>query len=132
MPMVSMRADSVAGSKIMTSSGRCTIDSSTRAATMEMSDHDPDLRRVFGFFEPDAARRIGPLIRRATDEVIATARTRRWHLDQCNRQEMAYLGVNIENIIRSEYDLGLGKAGMDFNVNGIDVDCKWSRNLYGW
>ncbi|KQX47308.1 MULTISPECIES: NaeI family type II restriction endonuclease [unclassified Streptomyces] len=87
---------------------------------------------AFDFFSPDVSRRMGAIIRKATDEVIATPRTRRWTLDQCNDQEKGYLGVNIENIVRGEYQLDEGSAGMDFDVRGVDVDCKWSRNFGGW
>ncbi|GIM95630.1 NaeI family type II restriction endonuclease [Paractinoplanes toevensis] len=94
------------------------------------ADRELDVATVF--FAPDAVGRMGAIIRKGTDEVIATARTRRWTLDQCNDQEKGYLGVNIENIVRGEYDLDDGLAGMDFDVNGVDVDCKWSRNFGGW
>jgi hypothetical protein len=93
---------------------------------------DPELDRVYDFFLPDVSERMGAIIRKGTNEVIATARTRRWTLDQCNDQEKAYLGVNIENIVRGDYDLHEGKAGMDFDIEGIDVDCKWSRRFGGW
>ncbi|BCJ51842.1 hypothetical protein Asp14428_33170 [Actinoplanes sp. NBRC 14428] len=93
---------------------------------------DRELDIATAFFAPDAVDRMGAIIRKGTDEVIATARTRRWTLDQCNDQEKGYLGVNIENIVRGEYDLDEGLAGMDFDVNGVDVDCKWSRNFGGW
>jgi restriction endonuclease NaeI len=93
---------------------------------------DHELDHVFEFFAPDAVDKMGAIIRQATDEVIATARTRRWTLDQCNDQEKSYLGVNIENIIRGEYDLKEGAAGMDFDVRSADVDCKWSRKFGGW
>ncbi|MFF5082143.1 NaeI family type II restriction endonuclease [Actinoplanes sp. NPDC000266] len=77
------------------------------------------------------AGKFGGLIRQATDEVIATHRTRRWHLDECSRQEMAYLGVNIENLIRDALGLDAGSR-MDFSVGGVDVDCKWTRNFGQW
>ncbi|MEU4594840.1 NaeI family type II restriction endonuclease [Micromonospora aurantiaca (nom. illeg.)] len=93
---------------------------------------DTELDIATAFFAPNAVDRMGAIIRKGTDEVIATARTRRWTLDQCNDQEKGYLGVNIENIVRGEYDLGEGLVGMDFDVNGVDVDCKWSRNFGGW
>jgi len=64
---------------------------------------------------------MGAIIRKGTDEVIAAARTRRCTLDQGNDQEKGYLGVNIENIVRGEYDPDGGMAGMDFDVNGADV-----------
>lgn len=93
---------------------------------------DPELDVVYDFFAPDVTSRMGAIIRKGKDEVIATARTRRWTLDQCNDQEKSYLGVNIENIVRSEYDLGEGATGPDFDVCSIDVDCKWSRNFGQW
>ncbi|MEU7943031.1 NaeI family type II restriction endonuclease [Microbispora bryophytorum] len=95
-------------------------------------EEDPELDIAFDFFAPDVTTKMGEIIRQATDEVIATARTRRWTLDQCNDQEKGYLGVNIENIIRGEYNLDEGVAGMDFDVQSVDVDCKWSRNFGGW
>ncbi|MEV8551213.1 NaeI family type II restriction endonuclease [Streptomyces glaucescens] len=95
-------------------------------------EDDPELAVVLEFFTPNVISRMGAIIRRATDEIIATPRTRRWTLDQCNDQEKAYLGVNIENIVRYEYQLNEGSAGMDFDVHGVDVDCKWSRNFGSW
>ncbi len=95
-------------------------------------EDDPELAVVFGFFVSNVCPRMGAIIRKATDEIIATSRTRRWTLDQCNDQEKSYLGVNIENIVREEYQLNEGSAGMDFDVRGVDVDCKWSRNFGGW
>jgi len=81
-----------------------------------------------------SARRdaFGPAVRRALDEVISTSRTGRWNLDQCNNQEKAYVGVNLENILRAEFALPEGRLGMDYDVDGIDVDCKWSRSFGGW
>ncbi|MET8386487.1 NaeI family type II restriction endonuclease [Streptosporangium canum] len=93
---------------------------------------DPELDIAFDFFAPDVTRQMGAIIRQGTDEVIATSRTRRWTLDQCNDQEKGYLGVNIENIVRDKYALDEGAVGMDFNVQSVDVDCKWSRNFGGW
>ena len=92
---------------------------------------DIELDTAYNYFKARAAE-FGPAIRRALDEVIAPGRTRRWHLDQCNNQEKAYVGVNIENVLRQRFDLNEGLRGMDFDVNGVDVDCKWSRTYGGW
>ncbi|MEV6927415.1 NaeI family type II restriction endonuclease [Dactylosporangium sp. NPDC051485] len=93
---------------------------------------DSEIEKVYDFFHDRGIDEFGPLVRQATDEVIATSRTGRWHLDQCNRQEMAYLGVNIENLIRQAYNLGEPHGRMDFNIDGVEVDCKWSRNFGQW
>jgi hypothetical protein len=92
---------------------------------------DLELDAVYGYFgqRSDA---FGPAIRQALDEVIASGRTRRWNLDQCNNQEKAYVGVNIENVLRQQFDWAEGLHGMDFDIEGVDVDCKWSRTFGGW
>ena len=77
--------------------------------------------------------RIHAGVRQALDEVIATGRTRRWNLDQCNNQEKAYVGVNLENILRDALELPPGRPlKPDFEIAGVDVDCKWTRNWGGW
>ncbi|WP_406727850.1 NaeI family type II restriction endonuclease [Streptomyces sp. GD-15H] len=101
-------------------------------AILAAHEDDPELALAIYFFTPSVIPRMGAIIRKATDEIIATSRTRRWTLDQCNDQEKGYLGVNIENIVRDEYQLNEGSVGMDFDVRGVDVDCKWSRNFGGW
>ncbi len=95
---------------------------------------DPELDKVTDFFTApgNTTATFARIIRTALDEVIATSRTGRWNLDQCNDQEKAYVGVNLENIVRAEFDFNSGAAGMDFAVDGVDVDCKWSRNFNGW
>jgi hypothetical protein len=72
-------------------------------------------------------------IRQALDEVIATGRTGRWNLDQCNDQEKAYVGVNLENVLRLRLGLPPHQPRRpDFVIEGVEVDCKWSRNWGGW
>src|SRR4051794_4782522 len=71
---------------------------------------DPELDAVYEYFLRRASA-FGPSIRQALDEVIAPGRTRRWNLDQCNNQEKAYVGVNIENILRLIFDLPEGPHG---------------------
>lgn len=96
---------------------------------------DPELDRVTAWFETQGELQelFGVAIRRALDEIIDTARTGRWDLEQCNDQEKAYVGVKIEHVIRGTFDLGQGEQyKMDFDVEGIDVDCKWSKNFGGW
>lgn len=95
---------------------------------------DPELDRVAAFLR--SAQRLEGIrfaVRRALDEVIATNRTRRWNLDQCNNQEKAYVGVNLENILREVLELPPHRPRRpDFEIDGIEVDCKWSRSFNGW
>lgn len=95
---------------------------------------DVELERVFRWFrQQDRLQRVQQAVRQALDEVIATSRTRRWNLDQCNSQEKAYVGVNLENILRGVLELPPHKPRRpDFEIAGVEVDCKWSRSFNGW
>jgi restriction endonuclease NaeI len=50
----------------------------------------------------------------------------------CSDPEKADLGITIENIVRGKYNLHEGPSGTDFDVKGVDVDCKWSRTWGKW
>lgn len=95
---------------------------------------DPGLGEVERWFlqQGDLAHRFGCAVRTALDEVIDTTRTSRWSLDQCNDQEKAYVGVKVEHVVRGEFELKAGRRGMDYCIEGVDVDCKWSKNFGGW
>lgn len=76
---------------------------------------------------------LGACIRTALDEIIDTARTGRWELEQCGDQEKAYLGVKIENVVRGRFELAPARRkAPDYEIAGIDVDCKWTKNMWQW
>ncbi len=95
---------------------------------------DSELDRVSDWFESQAGfeHAFGMCIRTAIDEVIDTPRTGRWNLDYCGKQEQAYVGVKLEHVIRARFDLADGPNRMDYCIDGIDVDCKWSKMWGGW
>src|SRR3954471_17277440 len=96
---------------------------------------DPELDRVTDWFEAldNYRQRLGMCIRTALDEVIDTPRTRRWDLRQCGKQEMAYVGVKVEHVIREEFDLTPAEPKRpDYCIDGVYVDCKWSKEWCGW
>lgn len=74
----------------------------------------------------------GLAVREAIDQVIDTPRTRRWRLEQLHRQELAYLGVRVEIVLRAALSLPPGQYRQDFGIAGTDVDCKWSKYWGGW
>jgi hypothetical protein len=81
--------------------------------------------------------RTASLIRRAVDEVIDTARTNRFTLDECEKTEKTYLGTKIENLFRNM--LGVTRGKLDLDLDGTPVDVKntmysnWAipREAYG-
>src|SRR4051812_12893617 len=65
--------------------------------TLTITIEDPELAQVEQWFsrQGNLVARFGWAIRTALDEVIDTARTARWSIDQCNDQEKAYVGVKV-------------------------------------
>jgi hypothetical protein len=95
---------------------------------------DSELDNVTDWFttQGDLVEAFGVAVRTALDEVIDTARTGRWDLESCGDQEKGYVGVKVENVIRGRFVLDPGRRGQDYDVGGVDVDCKWSKNFGGW
>lgn len=95
---------------------------------------DPELDLVTDWFNSQGhlEESFGSCIRVALDEVIDTPRTARWDIAVCNKQEQAYVGVKIEHVIRAHFDLPPGQKKMDYCIDGVDIDCKWSRKWGAW
>lgn len=67
-------------------------------------------------------RKTAVLVRQGIDEVIRTAITNRFTLEEAEKGEKAYLGVNIENLLRNM--LGLERGKLDLDLDGTAVDVK--------
>ncbi len=81
------------------------------------------IRHAGGSYEAFITK-TASLIRRAVDEVIDTARTNRFTLDECEKTEKTYLGTKIENFFRNMLDVPRGI--LDLDLDGISVDVKHS------
>ncbi len=63
------------------------------------------------------------LLRRAIDEVIDSARSNRFTLDEIEKTEKTYLGTKIEILLRNYLKMSKGKV-LDLSIDGIEVDIK--------
>ncbi|MDO5099366.1 MAG: NaeI family type II restriction endonuclease [Corynebacterium sp.] len=83
-------------------------------------------------FDP-AGEKCRNAIRKALDHIYDGQRTGRFSIDQVSKTEATHLGTMVEIYLRRALDgfLGDGET-MDFSVAGIDVDCKFSKNRFGW
>jgi hypothetical protein len=66
---------------------------------------------------------IPAMLRQAIDEVIDTARSKRFTLAELEKTEKTYLGTKVEILLRNELDVGRG-AHMDLIIDGVEVDVK--------
>jgi len=68
-------------------------------------------------------REVPLLLRKAIDEVIDSARTGRFTLDETEKTEKTYLGTKVEILLRNFLRFPKGKL-LDLSVDGIETDIK--------
>lgn len=66
---------------------------------------------------------VGPVLRKAVDEVIDMPRTQRFSLSQLEKTEKTYIGTKVEILIRHLLQVPKGKV-LDLSVDGVELDVK--------
>lgn len=96
-------------------------------------DDDPELGTVKRWFlsRPDLDIRFGEVFRQAFDEVLDGQRTGRFDIEALDKTEKTYLGTKVEIICRATFALSRGQA-MDYSVEGVEVDAKFSLQYGSW
>jgi hypothetical protein len=79
----------------------------------------------------DLLGRLPEVIRETFDQIYDGQRTGRWDYDQLNKTEKTHVGTLIQINLQKELDLRDGDD-LDYQIAGVEVDCKWSRMIYGW
>lgn len=94
---------------------------------------DPELNRVaqeICRLDPRGDR-IGWVLRRTFDQLYDGQHTGRYRWDQLYKTEKTYCGTLVEINLQREFRFCDGLQ-MDYLIAGVEVDCKYSQNLYGW
>lgn len=94
---------------------------------------DPDLWRVRDALlkEDPEGIRVNYALREALDQIYDGQRTGRWDYTQLSKTEKTHVGTLVELWLQREFAFPDG-VELDFSISGVDVDCKWSLNLYDW
>jgi len=66
---------------------------------------------------------IPAMLRQAIDEVIDTARSKRFTLSELEKTEKTYLGTKVEILLRNALGAERGRH-MDLTIDGVEVDVK--------
>ncbi|MEU4557472.1 NaeI family type II restriction endonuclease [Actinoplanes sp. NPDC023936] len=96
-------------------------------------DEDPEIWAVhtaIRSLDPDGVR-TGYAIREALDQIYDGQRTGRWDYTQLLKTEKTHVGTLVEIWLQREFGFDDGED-LDYRIAGVDVDCKWSLNLYDW
>jgi hypothetical protein len=94
---------------------------------------DQDIDNVLLYFSKmkNIEGKFSEAIRRSFDEVIDGPRTGRFIYRQLEKTEKTYLGTKVEILLRSAFELEHGNV-MDYTINGVEVDCKYTGSGWGW
>ncbi len=77
--------------------------------------------------------RTGKVIRHTFDQIYDGRHTGRYRLDQLSKTEKTHIGSLIEINLRREFDdLFSDGTVLDFAVDGVEIDCKYSKDFGGW
>lgn len=94
---------------------------------------DPELMLVHQYFkkhDPDGER-FGKLLRDTIDQLLDGEHTGRFDWNDLHKTEKTHAGTLVEINLLREFRLESGDD-LDYLIEGIEVDCKFSQKLYGW
>jgi hypothetical protein len=74
---------------------------------------------------------FGDVLRETYDQLYDPSRTGRYSWTQLRKTEKTHMGTLVEINVHRAYEFNDGTA-MDYEIAGVDVDCKYSQTLGGW
>ncbi len=83
------------------------------------------------YSQPEARERFRWALRDSLDELLDGQRTGRWAYQHLTKTEKTYLGTAVEVNLTKEFAIDNG-ADLDWSIAGLDIDCKFSKDLGGW
>lgn len=87
---------------------------------------------AFQKVDPDG-NRMARVFRESLDQIYDGQNTGRYSIEQLSKTESAHLGSIVEiNICREFSDIITDGEFMDFEISNLNVDCKYSKNPFGW
>lgn len=102
------------------------------ALSPDMHD-DPELMlvRQFWLSVDPAGERFGRVLRDTIDQLLDGEHTGRFDWNDLHKTEKTHAGTLVEINLLREFGLQSG-VDMDYLIEGIEVDCKFSQTPYAW
>ncbi|MFF3716823.1 NaeI family type II restriction endonuclease [Streptomyces prasinus] len=110
-------------------------------ANQDLLRLDPDLKKVSDYIlsEDPTGQRFASVLRDTIDQLLNGEATGRYSWKQLFKTEKTHAGTLVEINLQREFkfddggDVGtVSKHPMDYQILGIDVDCKFSQDFGGW
>ncbi|MEU2337548.1 NaeI family type II restriction endonuclease [Streptomyces sp. NPDC013172] len=110
------------------------IQAATSVALRSVADlPDPELDRVYEHVKAldPTGRRFATVLRDTIDQLLNGEATGRYDWKTLFKTEKTHAGTLVEINLQREFRFADGEA-MDYQIAGIDVDCKYSQQFGGW
>ncbi|MFI1656161.1 NaeI family type II restriction endonuclease [Streptomyces sp. NPDC020472] len=94
---------------------------------------DPELdfvRQYLLALDPDGSR-FARVLRNTIDQLLDGENTGRFDWEKLHKTEKTHAGTLVEINLLREFKLTSGDD-LDYSIDGIEVDCKFSQREYGW
>ncbi|HET6251573.1 MAG TPA: NaeI family type II restriction endonuclease [Tepidisphaeraceae bacterium] len=94
---------------------------------------DEELDRVAAALkslDPDG-QKTGLVLRQTLDQLYDGQHTGRYRWDQLYKTEKTHCGTLVEINLHRRFEFGDGVV-MDYCIDGVEVDCKYSQSIGGW
>jgi hypothetical protein len=99
---------------------------------LELPDDEEVTKVAIRLQELDPCGQIfARVIRDTIDQLYDGQRTGRYRWDQLYKTEKTHCGTLVEINLQRQFDFKDGKA-LDYDISGVEVDCKYSQRLGGW
>ena len=92
---------------------------------------DKELSIIINYFSKLNLEEISRVFRYTFDQIYDGQRTGRFSFDQLYKTEKTPFGTLIEINLQKRFGLIDGNI-LDFSIEGIEVDCKFSKDIGGW
>ncbi|WP_460066132.1 NaeI family type II restriction endonuclease [Streptomyces sp. YKOK-I1] len=110
----------------------------TWIANQELMNQDPELRKVhehIAALDP-TGERFASVLRDTIDQLLNGEATGRYDWKKLFKTEKTHAGtlveINLQREFRFDDGSDVGQHPMDYRIQGIDVDCKFSQDFGGW
>jgi hypothetical protein len=95
------------------------VDAELDAVVSELQKLDPD------------GTRVARVLRDTFDQLYDGQRTGRYYWEKLFKTEKTHCGTVVEINLQREFKFGNG-VDLDYQIAGVEVDCKYSQTLGGW
>ena len=109
------------------------MSSSRRPPQQQSGAPAPTLAGLVEWFEGqhEGCERFAWALRDSLDEVFDGQRTGQWCYQQLKKTDKIHLGTKVESNLTNEFQISDG-GELDWVIDGIEVDCKFSKDFGGW